>query len=84
MMLQKDFDKEFLTMLDCCVEYNTGVDYCVVGLFTNGSRYFSEQLRFPDALERFDKYQSVIEYFGGGTLKIFDKEGNVVKSKHIH
>lgn len=51
------------------VEWDT-TEYFVIGRCTTGSRHYSESLLLGDALNMFDVYCGLVDYFGGGVVDL--------------
>ena len=68
---------------DCVVNIADMPIFSIVGRCNCGSRHFSEYMTYEQALAAMPKYVSVVEYFGGGVVELFDYDGNIVKIKRI-
>lgn len=57
--------------------------YIIVGKCLSGSRHYSEALNWNEVGEEFDKYIAVVDYFGGGIVEVYTKEGDVCRSQVV-
>ena len=58
-------------------------NYTVVGRCLSGSRHYSENMTYEEALAAMPKYVSVVEYFGGGTVDLWENDNRILKTKVI-
>lgn len=54
--------------------------YFIVGRCLSGSRHYSENMCFPEVVKVIDKYRSVVDYFGGGTVDVYRATGEKIYS----
>lgn len=54
--------------------------YFIVGRCLNGSRHYSENMCFSKVVKNVDKYRSVVDYFGGGTVDVYRTTGTKIYS----
>lgn len=63
--------------------YPDDVKYFIVGRCFNGSRHYSEDMTYENALATMPKYIGIVEHFGGGTVDLMT-EGQVLRHKIVH
>lgn len=59
-------------------------NYFIAGLCLCGSRHYSENMTYEEALATMHKYVAVVEYFGGGVVKLIEGENTVLKYRLVH
>lgn len=61
-------------------------EYFIVARTVNGARWYSEDLRFEDTTEMFQKYCAMVQYFDGGIVSLYrytDNDYELVRDKVI-
>lgn len=66
------FVEEEAAILKAELETMTSYKYMVVGRTFDGGRFISEYIMWEDTAEMFNSYESVVSYFGGGTVTLYE------------
>ena len=57
-------------------------NFYIEGICHNGSRHYSEDMTYEDALTAMPRYNGVVQYFGGGVVKLIEKPNRCLKFKN--
>ena len=61
--------------------------YFIVARTLDGARFYSEDIRFEDTAELFQKYCAMVEYFNGGIVSLYryaNTDYELVRDKIIY
>ena len=79
------------------MKYNNVIDYEItfkkpksdypifylIGICNNGSRHYSKDMTYEEALQEMPRYIGVVEYFGGGVVRLMEKPNKCIKFKNV-
>lgn len=73
------FVEEEVAILRAELETMTSYRYFIVGRTFTGARFISEYIDWEDTAEMFRNYESMVSYFGHGTVTLYEETlGDVV------
>lgn len=73
------FVEEEVAILRAELETMTSYRYFVVGRTFTGARFISEYIDWEDTVEMFRSYESMVSFFGGGFVDLFEETlGDVI------
>ena len=58
-------------------------NFYIAGICNSGSRHYSEDMTYEDALAVMPKYSGIVEYFGGGIVELIEKPYKCLKIKIV-
>lgn len=63
--------------------YSESSSFYIISYCNDGSRHYSANMSYEEALNEIFKYDEITKFFGGGIIELIEKPNKVIKFKCI-